>query len=212
MISLVRYIKEEFEDISNNKKFKKWFSNSKIIKNGKPRVLYHGTNVKFNEFRTNNEMGAHFGDIEAAREILLSPKGNGVGGSTRIVMPVYLRCEKSLRLPDLYVFDIPDLLEYFENEGKNKLPKDEIEKLRERFNENFKLDLSSAKNIKLSEKNQKDMERDLISVIKSKGYDSIVYKNEREGNSDSYIVFDSNQIKSIYNNGNFNNKTGNIYK
>ena len=53
-------------------------------------------------------------------------------------------------------------------------------------------------------------DRYVVNEIKKLGYDGIVYKNEYEGGGDSYIVFDPNQIKSIYNKGDFDRNNSNI--
>jgi hypothetical protein len=44
--------------------------------------------------------------------------------------------------------------------------------------------------------NATDNNKAVRELLKSKGYDGIVYENEAEGRGDSFIVFDPNQIKS----------------
>ena len=45
------YLNEQKEVESNlNGNFLKWFGNSKIVENGKPKILYHGSKNKFTSF------------------------------------------------------------------------------------------------------------------------------------------------------------------
>jgi hypothetical protein len=50
--------------------FKKWFGDSKVVDaDGKPLVVYHGTDADFNAFDVNKgELGAHFGTAEQAND------------------------------------------------------------------------------------------------------------------------------------------------
>lgn len=44
---------EKEHDVTETENFKKWFNDSKIVdKNGKPKILFHGTNSNFTEFKT----------------------------------------------------------------------------------------------------------------------------------------------------------------
>lgn len=71
---------EKPKDITETKEFKKWFGKSKVVdKEGKPLVVYHGTDKEFNEFNMNlgrkwaskvgiwftddNDFANNFGDI-----------------------------------------------------------------------------------------------------------------------------------------------------
>ena len=39
--------------------------------------------------------------------------------------------------------------------------------------------------------------KDIIKIFKENGYDGLIYDNLYEGNGESYIVFNKNQIKPI---------------
>lgn len=186
----------------NSKSFKKWFGKSKVIdKKGNPKVMYHGTSAKFHTFRTTSELGIHVGDLEAARTI-----NNYKSGS--LIMSLYVRSEKPLRMEDILVFDpqdiIPALVEH------NKIPQDVTDRLQYQYKQLLDIELDSAKAIKRSEREELRLMENIQDEIKGLGFDSIVYKNQREGNADSYILFDANQVKSIYNKGTWSINKDNI--
>lgn len=55
-----RYFTES-EDLINTPEFKKWFSGSKVIKDGKPLIVYHGTNNNFTSFKLSNTISKEGG-------------------------------------------------------------------------------------------------------------------------------------------------------
>jgi len=76
--------------------FKNWFKDSKVVdKEGKPLIVYHGTDKKFNEFSTEKigDIGFHFGTKEQA-EKFTNEKGR--------VLPVYLNAKNILTVPDIF--------------------------------------------------------------------------------------------------------------
>jgi len=78
--------------------FKSWFGESKVVDaTGKPLVVNHATNVKFNAFDrkyTTGQLGFHFGSEDVAKNLY----GNEKAG---YVLPVYLSIQNPLRLDDL---------------------------------------------------------------------------------------------------------------
>ena len=70
----------------------------------------------------------------------------------------------------------------------------------------------------MENKNVRQQYKILINEIQNKGYDGIVYRNEFERDLelfdkylfDSYIVFKPTQLKSVYNNGNYDSTIPNI--
>ncbi len=53
---------------------------------------------------------------------------------------------------------------------------------------------------------------DVISNAKAQGYDAVILKNTRDPYpTDVIVVFEPNQIKSVYNSGEFSKKTNNVY-
>jgi hypothetical protein len=84
--------------------FKAWFANSKVMKHGKPMMMFHGTGASFEEFHR----GSHFGTARAANHRL------GQQGLLRHqgrMLPVYLSIKNPLRLKaDLHSADEAALL------------------------------------------------------------------------------------------------------
>ena len=82
------------EDVLDSPSFKKWFKGSKVVdENGKPLVVYHGTNKDFDEFNT----PSYFTSEKLAK---------GFGGN---IIPVYL----SLKNPKVFK-TFPEYEEYVE--------------------------------------------------------------------------------------------------
>jgi len=162
--------------------FRKWFGDSKVVdENGAPLVVYHGTSARddFTQFKTDNELGAHFGNVEQANYF-----ADDVG--TR-VMPVYLRIENPVRLEDRGSFLSADVVPQLQDQGL--LPED------------FK---AEAKGINFSPERERAKSAAIQSALKKAGFDGVVYHNTQEGSGNSYIAFDADQVKSaIGNNGEF---------
>lgn len=193
----------------SDKNFKSKFKDTTVVdEKNKPRVMYHGRNKDFESFDTGNvktdtqEIGTHIGTADQANEFATREGGN--------VVPTYLDVKNPLRLNDYGSFGSGEVLEQLRSTGK--------------FNEDL---LDEIENIpSIVERNKA-----VVDLIKSDGYDGIVYLNKREGLNlkgtekqksekidelqdyddgtlikkygakDSYIIFDPSQAKSIFNKG-----------
>ena len=68
-----------------------------------------------------------------------------------------------------------------------------------------------------SEKKQREIIKGIIDKLKAQGYDGIIIKNTRvdslnpDEGINQYVVFEPNQIKSVYNRGAFDQNIDNIY-
>ncbi len=208
--------------VVNTPAFKAWFGDSVVRdKDGKPEVMYHGTNADVTEFRP----FSHFGTAKAANdryEALRSFSEDVVhrdAGPFSIV-PVYLKLENPLRMPDLagvdantskpyeealddfdkkYPPDDDDISRRFQaidrGEGPTHASLESDTDLSEYLYRNDVIDSEEFWEVQYSP--QKAME-----LLKAKGYDGIVYTNDVEDTgSDSYIVFDPTHVKSAYNRG-----------
>jgi len=161
---------------SENDNFWKWFGNSKVVNNdGKPMIVYHGTNKKFNVFKY-GEFGFHLGTYEQA---------NNIGS---IILPCYLKMENPL-----YTIDFPRWEGYVMSKILNKY------------------DIISDVEMNLVHKSKSNMDKKLKEILINKGYDGFTYDNSFEGIGKSYIVFKSNQIKSVENDGTWDIGDENIY-
>ncbi len=152
-----------------SKAFKEWFGNSKAVDaDGKPLVVYHGTEHHFTVFSRTADWGYHFGTKTAAEKRL---KNINAGEYGRII-PAYLRLENPLYLPDLQDWSPVEVARILVR--KKYLTQQEVE-------ENY-LDSSLW---------------DIRQYLIQKGYDGVVYKNRHEDRgSVSYTVFSPEQIKS----------------
>jgi hypothetical protein len=81
--------------------FKRWFKNSKVVRNGKPLICYHGTPHQFTSFSVNHHgkhdagylgVGFYFTALPRIASIYSSKTSNGQ------VMPVFLSIQKPLIL------------------------------------------------------------------------------------------------------------------
>lgn len=154
----------------NTPEFKEWFGDSKVVdKNGRPLVVYHGTNAEFDIFSkekikrgtgfwfsSNKETSKEYGDI---KEFYLSVKN-----------PIDVNKNRN------------DFIK-FAKEAMPEIPND----MSEHYIISEALGSTAFK-----------------EYLQNKGYDAISLGN-------SYIVFNPNQIKSVYNRGTWNARNDNIY-
>ena len=193
----------------SDKNFNEKFKDTTVVdEKNKPRVMYHGRNKDFESFDTTNtktktqELGTHIGTAEQANEFATREGGN--------VVPTYLDVKNPLRLDDYGGFGPSEVLDQLRMRGD--------------FDEDL---LDEIDDIASPAKQNKA----IINLLKSNGYDGIVYLNKREGLNlkgtdkevstkidelqnyddetlikkygakDSYIIFDPTQAKSIFNKG-----------
>jgi len=168
-------------DQTETEAFRRWFGDSKVVdENGEPLRVYHGTKRHgFNAFDPREgQLGSHFGTSEQANAVADSidfqPKG--------AVYPVYLRLRNPLRLPDAGSWSAsrlaPLLLE------KGIISNTQADQWTER------------PDWQLSREEFQQGDAEVRQAIKAAGYDGVVYNNDTEGEGDSWIAFDPEQIKS----------------
>jgi len=146
----------------------------------------HQTIEIFTEFSA-GEFGFHMGKLPP-----------GMLGKT---MSLRIRLKNPLRLHDLGVWEPDEVLGFLWQ--KDVIDDEELSNARSELeygrtqvfsdrltDENAKKDLIDYK------KAYYELSSIVRELIKSKGYDGIIYNNKAEGYEESYIVFDSNQIKS----------------
>lgn len=185
--------------------FWRWFGDSKVVDaEGRPLVLYHSTNagVDFDVFDPTFGEGIHVGTAPQANAMFASVAAeskarNDVGHR---IIPVYVRAANSLRMQD--TGDGWDAVPMSEQLMEMGIVTDE------EVGELFDLheEKGTAQNPELDEA--------IRELVKSKGYDSFVYLNQFEGDAreDSYLLFDSNQVKSALGNSGEFGPTANILR
>lgn len=154
----------------NSEAFKRWFGDSKVVdENGRPLVVYHGTNTEFDAFSkekikhgtgfwfsSNKETSKEYGDV---KEFYLSVKN-----------PIDVNKNRN------------DFIR-FAKEAMPEIPDD----VSQHYIISEALGSTAFK-----------------EYLQNKGYDAISL-------GDSYVVFEPNQIKSVYNRGTFDPSNDNIY-
>lgn len=169
--------------------FKEWFKRSAVT-----RVVYHATASNFDAFDTSKgDLGAHFGTIDQANYL----KNRLAGRGAMSIIPVWLSLQNPLRLKDVGSFHADGIARQLEAKGLVK--KGDGKRIEKEIDANWTL--------------RKKYDPMMRQAIIDAGYDGVVYKNTNEGSGDSYIAFDSSQIKSaIGNNGNFSAKNPDMTK
>ncbi len=167
--------------------FLRWFSDSKIVDaRGKPLVVYHGTRAFFDQFRSknrNSSIGFHFGDISQA-ENFAGFNAHGLTAFGGNVVPAYLRITRPIHVPDVFG-------------GKRK----NVETLaRHLYMKGLVNAITYSRT--MYAKTIGSGWRVVIKALKENGNDGIVYRNNYEGDIKgdnlAYIVFDSEQIRSVF--------------
>lgn len=173
---------------TDTQEFKKWFKDSKVVdENGNPLVVYHGTIQKFSQFRR-GDIGFHFGNKDQANIII-------EGESNANVIESYL----NLQNPLVVNYDLGNW-----NSGymfTDRLLEDGVITEQEH---------TEVNTLNYGEGYSSKGNKTLRNILLSKGYDGVIYENQFESDGISYIAFNPTQIKSIYNNGTFNEYDPNI--
>lgn len=180
--------------------FRAWFGDwkkdpknaSKVVdKEGRPKVVYHGTTSTpndFSEFAEGYDLGVHFGGARTA-----SVFARGLGGR---VYPVYLNIRNPLELPDVfdstptavqdaaYVLSVRGLM----TETEHRRVRDAMAAAAERRGDDFVA----------YEEGVADGWAAVRRAIEAAGHDGVVYQNTGKGERGglSYIAFRPEQIKS----------------
>jgi len=178
------------------KQFKTFFKDSKVVDElGNPMVVFHSTLADFDTFETDPEgqLGAHFGTSDQANNRLMEKEEGQLLFSLKDdmgqnIIPAFLNLKNPLRMPD--VGDFGNFAQVMNGLQESSIPEAELEELFALIEE----DPHEAR--RKTFKGEMETIRDFIE---EKGYDGIVYDNEKEGFGDSYIAFKPNQIKSIFN-------------
>ena len=182
--------------------FWRWFGDSKVVdEQGRPLVVYHGTNAEFDTF---NETligkwdygfygkGFYFTDAKHVAEDY-AKSGAFDDGGTATVMPVYLNLQN------------PFFMDYRNDNGisdekHNRLVEQGYDGViaiesRDLRKEGYEEELNKAKALNVEHWQLKDYEGNVVGRI-------LPFE---------YVAWKSNQIKSVDNRGTYSEKTGNIY-
>jgi hypothetical protein len=196
------------EHITKSPAFKAWFgdwendpkNSSKVVsKRGRPMVVYHGTNQNFDTFEA-GEFGFHVGD-KAAAEMLGTP------------LKLHVNIRNPLRMRDLGVWTPDRVLDT--PAVRTRFTPEEISSVRAasaQLREHHAAALDQDDDIVASGKAHYEWSRPVRELLKSKGYDGIVYRNEAEGFADSHIAFDPHQLKLAHGNKTYSSEDASFRK
>lgn len=174
-------VNRKYLEQTETRQFKNWFGKS-VVKNadGTPEKVYHGTAANFTVFER-GDIGYHVGTKAQAEDRIAGVEGGHVMELyASIQNPLYA----AMDFGDWHGQNVAEMLietEQFEDFDNRA----EIE---ERLSEVAKMD------------NQQEADTALRKYLQDLGYDGIVYENRWEGEGDSYIVFESSQLKSATDN------------
>jgi len=207
-IQVEQYVSENLlELVELPDSFQRWFGNSKVIdKQGDPMPVYHGSEVSFREFKK-GDIGFHFGTKGQVdyRTSIPTPAGRITKDWAQVYM-VYLRAENPITMKDATNWNDA----YMVNKALYKSMRKPTNLIEPENKEAAKALLSDIRQgIQSGDLpsgiigdlafSQIDDGLKLQKLFKKHGFDSIRYPNYVEGTGDySWIVFDSNQIKSIH--------------
>lgn len=181
--------------------FRDWFAGSQATdEQGRPRVFFHGTYATFSSFEQSRDLGYHFGSSEQA---VTKVGGENAREGARVI-PVYLSIKNPLRL-------VEDVFSRFD-----QVP---IEQAAEVISQAAGLDEQQAAALRnqaahvgqlretLGPADQRYVDAQerfwdqVQRALQGKGFDGVVYPNAVEGAGESWIAFQPNQVKSVFNKG-----------
>lgn len=173
--------------------FYKWFGDSKVVdEQGRPLVVYHGTNAEFSVFdKSKQKDSSYYG------KGFYFTNWSDVSTYGKIKMPLHLNIKNPLIIKE---GDVSSL----------KAVEDVIGVHPDMPDEQKEWDFEGWAKYTLGYRS--DIEGNIESVLSSKGYDGVVILDtENDGQRNKYIAFNPNQIKSVENRGSFSPESDNIY-
>lgn len=177
--------------------FYKWFGNSKVVdEQGRPLVVYHGTNAKFDTFRKMKGKVYNFlSEIEVERQGFFFTDNRDVAQNIgKIVMPVYLKSTN--------VFDL-------DSNYHSNFMKGFYKQLQDSQAEYLEYGTSEAWEFFDGETGKA-----FIKYLQENGYDGATFEETPYEDAETIktnVVFSPNQIKSVDNRGTFDLNDANIY-
>ncbi len=189
--------------------FDKWFKDSKVVDDqGKPLLLYHSGDFDANVHGAFSNY-SHFGTEQAAYERALTvfiKREAGAEQVTQIDGRYFLDEDRWPLAPAKGFASESDARSWLFKSISRDSGLD-LDSIGEPNITTVYLNIKNPKRVK----DQGENWEEAIAKAKAEGHDGIVYRNEFEDKgSDSYIVFDPKQVKSVDNRGTFDSKNPNV--
>lgn len=198
--------------------FKKWFKDSKVVnKNGLPLVVYHGTKAPPTQFeKSRTGMASTFlGDYEVERHGIFAAEdpeladeyaNQGERPTNQAVMPLFMSIQSPLDAVDGYYTD--EVWANISSASKRMGGENPYATAR------FIGDLWSRGALwKLFDADENNDPAWNVAMLKEAGYDGMRIYERSEGdvgNTAAWVAFDPTQIKSVFNNGDFDSSNPDI--
>lgn len=195
-------------DININNNFWKWFGNSMTIKNGKPIIFHHFTDNNFNVFVKKTGVNTHlFSSVKVNREAFFFTTDSSFGsihGNKKY--DVYLKIDKIFNFDEHYFYkDISPQTSDFFNEIVEYIEERGVDLTMEYQSYRGELKIKPEHNWMFLDN---EIGKYFVDFLKKNGYDGCFFIEE---GSPVYAVFESNQIKSVENDGTWDNGDDNIF-
>lgn len=200
--------------------FKNWFGDSKVVRDGKPLIVYHGTPYEFDAFEMyaqGDHFGAHFGTAQAADEAASKKGGRqhdidieqneddgtwGIWLNNEHVVDYKTKDEAKKAVKEIPA-EVPLIETYLSIKNPITMP--------DMGTWHFQsvglwLEENGFIAMRQYEKafNSNNQQKALADALLKNGYDGIRYINDMEDKgSESWIALKPTQIKSIHNRGTF---------
>jgi hypothetical protein len=209
-------IKKENFKFKDNIKFKKWFGDSKVVdEHGEPLIVYHGSDNEFNEFNPktvkyvgSNGDGYYFSPDEyESKKYGKNIKEFYVSIKNPIMPKDKFLTEDNYKSLIDYIHDDDEYCEYLKNYGW--FDDNQYEKFRDNLAKDFSQKDDYTALFDLTNTTTGSIQY-LCEALKNKlGIlrDGVISPIFRE-----FVAFDSKQIKSVENNGNFDETNPNVYE
>ena len=213
----------------NTPEFKAWFGDSKVVdENGKPLEMVH---FSYNEFSQFDKSHAGVNNDESSIGFWFADRDDFAFNNERypIRYDVYLKMDNPLIIEgngtetnpwadtDIDNLDSYAKFEKMFNDLMYQDPQMWDERVYEPIYGGFETRKVKLRFSNFSEKKQREIIKGIIDKLKAQGYDGIIIKNTRvdslnpDEGINQYVVFEPNQIKSVYNRGTWNARNDNIY-
>lgn len=151
-----------------------------LNENGTPKKVYHGTDANFTVFER-GDIGYHVGTKAQAEDRIAGVEGGHI-------MELYASIQNPLHA----AFDFGDW--HGQNVAQMLMETEQFED----FDNRAEIEARLSEIAQM--KNQQEADTAMRKYLQSLGYDGIVYENNWEGAGDSFIAFESGQLKSATDN------------
>lgn len=222
------YNKQGKADV-NSEAFKRWFGDSKVVdESGQPLKMVHFSGNEFSQFDKNR---TGINNDESAVGFWFADKDDFVFNNEYhpVRYDVYLKMDNPLIIEgkgtetnpwadtDIDNLDPYTKFEKMFNDLMYQDPQMWDERVSESLYGGFETQKIKLHFANLSEERKREVIKSIVDKLKTQGHDGIIIKNTQfdsvnpDEKINQYVVFEPNQIKSVYNRGTFDPNNDNIY-